>query len=56
MPAPLIDPRDRDRLAAQTSALAQRFSSWRPQPGGDAGQALICVSRAQGDGPLTLDL
>ncbi len=54
MHTPPIDPRDRDQLAAQTSALAQRYTTdtgvepgrgWRPREdgGADAGQALIAI-------------
>ena len=42
---PPIDPRDREALAAQTAALATRYSGWRPPTDGrrDAGQALIGI-------------
>ncbi|MFY1671338.1 putative baseplate assembly protein [Plantactinospora sp. WMMB334] len=42
---PPIDKRDREALAAQTAALATRYSGWRPPADGrpDAGQALIGV-------------
>ncbi|WP_329311137.1 putative baseplate assembly protein [Streptomyces sp. NBC_01262] len=42
---PPIDPRDRDDLVAQTTALATRYSGWQPPADGraDAGQALIGV-------------
>jgi len=43
---PPLDPRGRDELAAWTSALAQRFSAWRPAPDGspDPGSALVGVA------------
>jgi hypothetical protein len=43
--SPLIDPRDRDALAAQTTKLATRFSGWQPPPerGSDPATALIGV-------------
>ena len=45
MQSPPIDPRSRDELVAQLTALAQRFSGWRPAPDGrpDPGSALIAV-------------
>ncbi|MEU6535395.1 putative baseplate assembly protein [Streptomyces sp. NPDC047000] len=43
--SPPIDPRDRAALAAQTTALATRYSGWQPPADGtaDPGQALIGV-------------
>lgn len=42
---PPIDPRDRQEIVKQTTALATRYSGWRPRPDGqpDAGQALIGI-------------
>ncbi|MFV2022532.1 putative baseplate assembly protein [Micromonospora sp. LOL_023] len=42
---PPIDPRDRKALAAETAALATRYSDWQPPADGrpDAGQALIGI-------------
>ncbi|MBL7494830.1 putative baseplate assembly protein [Frankia sp. CNm7] len=43
---PPLDPRDRGELAAWTTALAQRYSAWRPAPDGssDPGSALIGIA------------
>ncbi|MGD9528297.1 baseplate J/gp47 family protein [Pseudonocardia sp.] len=41
---PLVDPRDRAALLAQTTALAQRYSAWRPGPVPDPGSALIEIA------------
>jgi Baseplate J-like protein len=44
MTAPPVDPRDRSALAAQLTALAQRYSPWRPGAAPDPGSALVAVA------------
>jgi predicted phage baseplate assembly protein len=44
VPAPLIDKRSFNDLVAQTEALLQRYSGWRPAADGhDAGRALVRI-------------
>lgn len=45
LPSPKIDPRTYGQIVAQTEALAQKYTDWRPRSDGqpDAGRALIRI-------------
>jgi hypothetical protein len=45
IPSPKIDPRTYDQIVAQTEALAQKYTDWRPRSDGqpEAGRALIRI-------------